>query len=338
MKPINGTRAIKLLVELSNHIKSDKLIIYDHSPTSYTPSLPPTPHQTPFINTCIYLNGDGIICKTNDRYYTTYERCKDDDDNEKYIISIKSFDILQPGILVHEEAFVEQRFTNNSEKYKLMPDGRIEMLGDLYTKHKQQIGFSEYKQFDYTDFQGSELVIFNLVEPQKQNIGDTDTDTNSGYGYGLQVINNLRKYTIYAGDIYKYALLKSLSASSGIFTTTRLDSPSPKEIIYSPDGRFLALLFNSEEQDSNSSNMQGVLILEKTPHSLKWREIGYVSFPECRRFFGVGFIGSGDDELGYNLMVSGGSKSGKDLVYLPDELAVKYYSRLSQTGGDARFE
>ncbi len=92
------------------------------------------------------------------------------------------------------------------------------------------------------------------------------------------------------------------------------------------------LLFNSEERDSFSSNMQGALIFEKTPHSLKWREIGYVSFPECHRFFGVRFIGSGDDELGYNLMVSSGSKSGKDLVYLPDELAAKYYSRLSQTG------
>lgn len=330
MKPSTGTRAIKLLVGLSVHNKNDKLIIYDHSPASDTPSQIPSqnPSQIPSLNTSIYLNGDGIVCKTNDRYYTTYERYKNDDDNEKYIISIKSFDILRPGILVHEEAFVEQRVTDSSDKYKLMPDGRIEMLGDLYRKHKQQIGFSEYKQFDYTDFQGSELVIFNPTEPQKRNTGDT----HSEYGYEFQVINNLQKYTISAGNIYKYALLKSLSASPGIFITILLDSPSPKEIMYSPDGRFLAVLFNSEEHDSNSSNMQGVLLFEKTPHSMKWREIGYVSFTECRRFFGMEFISSGDDELGYNLMVSGGSKSGKDLVYLPDELAQKYYSRLSQPG------
>jgi len=337
----------KLLIEIIAH-ECGKLIIYDHSHTSEMPVLahtltgemPVLAHTLtgempyPFVNTIIDIGDEGIICKTNDRYFSTFKRIRDAEYGEYgNKISIKSYDIQDPSKVVSELISNEERFTDSSEKYILHPDGRVEMPVNLHKKYKQKIGFKEeYKEFNYSDSQGSELVIFDSFTHQK-----TTKDNRGGeLGYQLEVINNIHNYTLSAGNIYKWALLKSLSVTNRIFTTgrlhSRLDAPTPQEIKYSQDGQFIVMVFNSEETDANSSNMQGVLVFEKTLRTQKWREIGYVNFTECDRYFGVKYQKANDGQC-YALLVSNGSKSGNNLVYLPNELSRKYYSRLAQGNG-----
>ena len=328
MKPELGNN--KLFVEIIAN-ECGKLIIYDYLPVFAHLPTSETPYQ--FVNKIIDVNAQGIIYKTNDRYFLTFEKTRDKEYNQYgYTIYIKSYDIRDPTKVVNELKSNDALFTNSSEKCILHMDGRIEIPMNLYQINRQKIGFKKYKEFNYLDSQGSELVIFDSFTHQKT------TTNNDGreLGYQLEVINNLGNYTVSAGNIYKWALLKRLSVTNGIFITgklySRLNTPKLKEIKYSPDGRFIAMLFNSEETDAACFNMQGVLVFEKTLRTQKWHEIGYVNFPDSNRYFGVNFQ-KADDERGYALIVSNGSKSGTDLVYLPNALSLKYYSRLTQGNG-----
>ena len=344
MKPELGKN--KLFVEIIAN-ECGKLIIYDHLPTGEIPvfahlptgeipvfaHLPTGEIPYPFVNKIIDVSAQGIIYRTNDRYFSTFEKTRDNEYNEYgYNICIKSYDIRDPTKVVNELKSNDALFTNSSEKYILHMDGRIEIPMNLYKINQQKIGFKKYTEFNYPDSQGSELVIFDSFTHQKTPKNNDGREL----GYQLEVINNLGNYTLSAGNIYKWALLKSLSVTNGIFITgklySRLNTTKPKEIKYSPDGRFIAMVFNSEETDADNSNMQGVLVFEKTLRTQKWHEIGYVNFPDSDRYFGVNFQNA-DDERGYALIVSNGSKSGTDLVYLPNALSWKYYSRLTQRNG-----
>jgi hypothetical protein len=351
LEPTPGTH--KLLVELSAY-KCGNIIIYDHMPSGEI--------TYPFLNTIIDTGKDGSLCKTNNRYFSTFQRFKDekyDEDDlggDEYNVCIKSYDIYEPTKVVHELTFIEKRYPDSSENYTLLADGRImEPYFDKESK-KTQLRYnmgcsgSDYIEITYVDgdSQCSELVIFNTGPPKSSgrsklvgSVSDDGSETNEvgetgQIGYHLEVINNQGTYIVPGGDIYKWALLKSMSATNEIFRTQKrhymLDSPSPKHIEYSLDGRFIAMVFNADESNYYyHSNLHGVLVFEKTPATKKWREIGYVNFPDHHRFFGANFQQT-NDELGYVLKVSGGSKSGLDLIYLPDGLAAKYYSRLTKPG------
>ncbi len=323
MQPTPGTN--KLLVEIIGQ-ECGNLIIYDHMPRGEIPY--------PFVNTVIDVSIEGSLYKNNDRYFTTFykEWNSNDDDlgRDVYKVCIKSYDIFEPTKVVYEFRFDEERGTDSSEKYILLQDGRIEIPTKKLSDRKT-LGLMEYSKFYYPDSQGLETVIYNSFTHEYANKKSEDNDGE--VGYQLEVTNDMGSYTVQSDNIYKLAQLKSLLGNNGIFSTHKghfcLDAPSPKNIIYSPDGRFIAMVFNSEESNYSNSNMQGVLVFEKTQKTKKWRAIGYVNFPDHDRFFGVKFLKS-KDELGYALIVSNGSKSGKDIVYLPDELAEKYYSRLHQ--------
>lgn len=322
MKPTPGTN--KLLVEIIGQ-ECGNLIIYDHIPRGEIPY--------PFVNTVIDVSKEGSVCKTNGRYFTTFDRKWDGDNDigrDVYKVCIKSYDILEPTKVMYDFRFDEERGMDSSEKYILLQDGRIEIPTKKLSERKT-LGLMEHSKFYYPDSQGLETVVFNSFTHEYAN--KKSGDNGGEVGYQLEVTNNMGSYTVQSDNIYKLAQLKSLLGNNGIFSThkrhARLDAPSPKNIIYSPDGRFIAMVFNSEESNYNNSNMQGVLVFEKTQKTKKWRAIGYINFPDHDRFFGVKFLKS-KDELGYALIVSNGSKSGKDIVYLPDELADKYYSRLHQ--------
>lgn len=207
--------------------------------------------------------------------------------------------------------------------------------------------FKICNKYNYkNDRKGTEILYYvsYLEDPN-------DVDELHIYGHTIICKNNIHEYTIKPGNILKYACLQNMLNYNTYYiynysehvecAIINNDKPSWKNVIYSPDGKYLAFIINTVKY-AVLGNMCGILLYARTERTQTqadkndiWHEISYINMPYLYNIYGVNFIEVTDnhcDIIGYNLCIFAGktrADSNHIIINFGEILCQKYFDLLS---------